>query len=71
MSKRIVYYQSTWNGYELTFAYDERVVSMIKSRVKAVNRTYDSRSRAWVIHRKADFDNLRWATNGWIDWQRT
>lgn len=69
--KKVVYYQNTWNGVELTFTFDQRVIDVIKRRVKANNRSYNRASRAWVIYHRSDFDNLRDATSGWIEWSAT
>ena len=59
------------NGYALTFAYDERMVSAIKTRVAAGERSYDARTHTWWIFRRDDLDALRFATNGWTVFVRT
>jgi hypothetical protein len=65
-----VYVEKTLWGYVLSFDYDERVVSAIKSRVKPENRHWDPLTKTWTIETKDAFDNFRWATNGWIAFYR-
>ena len=70
MSKRIVYWQKTMNGYELTFAFDERVVNKIKSTIPSSGRSYSQSSRSWMIFRQTDFEKLKNASNAWIEFRR-
>ena len=59
MDKREIYYQHTWNGYELTFAFDPFFIDKIKTRVPKDQRSYDPKAKSWTLFRQADFEKLR------------
>lgn len=58
------------HGYGLTFAYDSRLVDVLKRRVPAEHREYDPNTRTWWLSRSADLAEVKWATNAWAEFVR-
>lgn len=50
--------------------YDQRVVNAIKSKVRKEDRSYDPRTKLWIINTSDAMRELVWGTRHWIDFQK-
>jgi hypothetical protein len=53
--------------YVLDFAYDQRIINAIKSRVPASKRSYDPIRKKWFIATEDAVSQFKWGVNAWAE----